>query len=80
MIYSRTPLSKRIRIKTKYSVGRMKRTYHYHSVDFTVALNKGKMKFSRFLKVLSCSMTPELSYEYVIKNILYKCNFNERGV
>ena len=45
----------------------MRRIYHYHTIDFIVALNESKMKFPRFLKVLSHSMILELSYEYMIK-------------
>ena len=41
MMQGRIPLSKKVRKKyTKYRGGRMRRTYHYYSMDFTVALHK----------------------------------------
>lgn len=45
-------------------------------MDFTVALNKGKMKFLRFLKVFPLPIVLKLSYEYVIRIFLFKSNFH----
>lgn len=44
-------------------------------MDFIVALNNGKIKFSRFLKVPFHSRTLELFYEYLIKIFLFRSNF-----
>lgn len=45
----------------------MRRTCHYHSIDFIVAVNESKMEFPRFLKVRFHQMILELSCEYMIK-------------
>lgn len=54
----------------------MRRIYHYHTIDFIVALNESKMKFPRFLKVLSHPMITRIVLRIYDKNPLFKCNFN----